>query len=88
MLKPGEYTTRNNRRVVLTEPFARSKKNGDGDAIVITGFRGQLMKADGKTVDSEHEWENTITPHTLGVFVRAGATEGVANEFDLIQRIG
>jgi len=85
-LKPGTYQTRNSRVARLTEPFSRTKKLGD-DSVVITGYRGDLMKADGKTVDSQHEWEDTIMPRVLGVLVRAGATEGVANEFDLISRI-
>lgn len=86
-LTHGIYQTRNARIAVMYEPFSRDKLNGNGETVRVTGFRGHLMKADGKTPDSDHEWEDTLQPNTLGVLVRAGATEGVANEFDLVRRI-
>jgi hypothetical protein len=86
-LKSGSYRTRNSRIVVLSEAFQRTRKASDGSEIPVTGFRGALMKADGRTADTDHEWEDTQLPGTLGTLVRAGLTEGVANEFDLVQRI-
>lgn len=86
-LNCGSYQTRNVRIAQLTEPFSRSKKLSNGDLVTVTGYRGNLMKSDGKTVDSPQEWEDTLLPNTLGVFVRTGATEGVASEFDLVARI-
>jgi hypothetical protein len=86
MLANGTYQTRNSRVAILTEPFMRMKKLPDDSEITVTGFRGQLLKADGKTPDSIYEWEDTEIPGTLGTLVRAG-TEGVANEFDLVHKI-
>lgn len=89
-LSKGSYRTRNSRIAVLNEPFARTRnivENGVARELPVTGFRGSLMKADGRTPDSDHEWEDTQLPNTLGTLVRAGLTLGVANEFDLVQRI-
>ena len=88
MLKPGRYQTRNSRVVLLTEPFSRDRARTDGAVVPITGLKGTLMKADGKTPDSEHEWENTLLPRVLGVFSNPHAMEGMASEYDLVQRIG
>jgi hypothetical protein len=86
-LTPGTYQTRNMRIARLTEQFSRPKRLTDGQVITITGYRGDLMKSDGKTVDTPQEWEDTLLSNTLGVIVRAGATEGVASEFDLVRKI-
>ena len=87
MLEPGKYMTRNSRIVELREPFARTKPRPGAEDVHVSGFKGVLLKADGRTEDSSHEWENTGLPNTLGVFYQPHAVEGQASQFDLIQRI-
>jgi hypothetical protein len=87
-LKPGRYQTRNVRIVELIEAFDREKTISPGNTQMVRVWRGNLLKADAKTVDSQHEWEETNHPLAMGTYVSPGKAEGVSNEFDLISFIG
>lgn len=54
---------------------------------MVTMWTGDLMKADGKTVDSQEHWDESNHPSMLGSFVSPGKAEGVANPLDLIRKI-
>lgn len=86
-LQPGRYETRNVRIVELTERFERDKPVAPGQVQRVTVWRGNLMKADGKTVDSQHEWEESNHPLTMGAFVSPGKADGVSNQFDLVRQL-
>ena len=85
-LQPGRYMTRNSRVAELQgSAQEREKKRLDGSTAPVRVWTGNLMRADGRTVESAHEWEETLLPNTIAAFVSAGRTEGVSSEFDLIQ---
>ena len=85
-LQPGRYMTRNSRVAELQgSAQEREKKRLDGSTAAVRVWTGNLMRADGRTVESAHEWEETLLPNTIAAFVSAGRTEGVSSEFDLIQ---
>jgi len=85
-LTPGRYGTRNSRNVELFESFQREKSVGtQGEKKTVTVWRGRLFNQNG-TLDSTHEWEETLLPNTLGCFVSAGRVEGVSSELDLIYK--
>jgi len=86
-LRPGRYQTRNVRIVELTDTFQREKPTGPGQTVTVTIWRGNLMKADGRTVDSMHEWEETNHPLTMGAYVSPSKADGVSNEFDLTTQL-
>lgn len=85
-LEAGKYQTRNSRYVELFERLEREKPMGDGTRKKVTVWKGRLLGANGTTVDSVQEWEETNIPNTLGCYVSAGRVEGVTSEFDLIYK--
>jgi hypothetical protein len=85
-LNPGRYMTKNSRIVELQgSAQEQTKKRLDGSTAPVKVWKGVLYRADGRTVESAHEWEETLLPNTIAAFVSAGRTEGVSSEFDLIQ---
>jgi hypothetical protein len=87
-LELSGYVTRSGRRVVLKGSEKRPIRQADGSNIDAEIFRGDLFKADGKTVDSEHEWMNTLRNGVLGEHVNQNSSFQVASEYDLVQHIG
>lgn len=87
MLQQGTYETRNSRMVKLRSPEQINRPAADGSQRMVTMWTGDLMKADGKTVDSQEHWDESNHPSMLGSFVSPGKAEGVANPLDLIRRI-
>jgi hypothetical protein len=47
-------------------------------------MKGNLLKADGRTLDSTYEWQETTLPNTIASFINPSRTEGVAHEYDLV----
>lgn len=85
-LEAGKYQTRNSRCVELFDCSVRQKEIGPGVLREVTVWKGRLLAANGSTVDSVQEWEETRIPNTLGCYVSAGRAEGVTSEFDLIYK--
>ena len=80
--------TRSSRLVELKgEPFPRSKKRPDDSTVTVMVWHGDLFRADQKTVDTSHEWEETLLPNTVASFVTVGRTEGISHEHDLVRRV-
>lgn len=86
-LAQGRYQTRNNRIVELFLSEARTKRTSTGENQAITVWKGNLFKADGRTLDSQKEWEESNHPFCLGIYISPGKAEGVASEFDLTERL-
>ena len=87
-LSLSTYVTRGGRKVTLISSELRSSKNANGQAETVTIFKGQLFKADGTTVDSEHEWQDTLRQGVFGEHVNQNSNFQVASEYDLVQHIG
>lgn len=84
---PGSYITRNNRRVDLISSEPRSRTNANGEPETVTIFKGQLFRADGKSIDSEHEWIDTLRVGVLGEHVNQNSMFQTASEYDLVQKV-
>lgn len=88
-LKLSEYITRSGRRVVLKSSTVRPLPQAGNEKPVDTEiFHGDLYKADGRSVDSAHEWMNTLRANALGEHVNSNSATQVASELDLVQHIG
>jgi hypothetical protein len=88
-LQKSEYITRSGRRVVLRSSERRPIPQAGNEKPVETEiFRGDLYKADGRSIDSEHEWMDTLRQGVLGEHVNSNSATQVASELDLIQHIG
>lgn len=88
MLKLSTYSTRNNRKVVLTSSGERQFQNGTAQPETKTVFKGNLFKADGTSIDSEHEWIDSLRTGVLGEHVNQNSAYQTLSELDLVQHIG
>lgn len=86
-LQVGKYLTRNSRIALLRSSESVNKPAADRSERKVTVWIGDLMKSDGKTIDSEERWEESNHPSMIGSFCAPGKAEGVANPLDLIQQI-
>lgn len=74
----GRYATRSNRIVDINNVEMAAAQQSDGTVGEKRVWVGQMMKADGVTVDGLHRWEDD------GAF---SSKLGVANPHDLVRRI-
>jgi hypothetical protein len=88
MLKLSRYVTRNRRVVVMKSSEDRQVPDGLGGTKTITIFKGDLLKADGQSIDSEHEWIDTLRQGVEGEHVNHNSNYQIASEYDLVQHVG
>ena len=77
-LKLSEYITRSGRRVVLKSSAIRPVPQAGDKPVDTEIFLGDLYKADGRSIDSEHEWTNTLRKNALGEHVNSNSATQVA----------
>jgi hypothetical protein len=87
-LRLSSYITRSGRKVILKSSESREIKNSSGGSDSVQVFKGDLYRADGQTVDSEHEWTDTLRNGVFGEHVNHNSNFQVASEYDLVQHIG
>lgn len=83
----GTYITRNGRQAILKSSESRPFQPTPGHSETKEVFKGDLMRSDGKSVDSEHEWIDTLRVGVLGEHVNQNSSFQTASEYDLIQRV-
>jgi hypothetical protein len=88
MLRLSTYITRNGRKAVLKSSEDRAIRTPEGGTENTRIFRGDLFRADGNTIDSEHEWMDTLRVGVLGEHVNQNSASQVASEYDLVQHVG
>lgn len=73
-VQPGRYQTRLSRIVEIRDSRMVEELQPDGTRVNKRLWKGTMFKADGRTPDTDHEWEDS------GAFVNQ---RGVANPNDL-----
>lgn len=81
-VKIGRYQTRLSRIVEITRSHEVDDRQPDGSIIRKQMWVGMMFKADGRTPDTEHEWEDSgayrnqrgvASPNDLAILVQAAA---------------